>query len=196
MLDKAVDGGGALFTANTEYKAWYLQDQGLTSQNAALLLAAAGLEIMVPKFTFNIARSEEVLTVREKLIEEREKYLISVIKLTNEAFERLSIGVYQDTVDWALNEAFLKIKPKAIEFENSIAKLDRGLLQRIGYNLISEGIPAIGSALVTKGIKDATKTSVVKILEVLSKNLVKSIEERKVPEVVYGYKINQHIKKL
>ncbi|WP_321777476.1 hypothetical protein [Sulfurimonas sp.] len=193
ILDSAMNNEGVLFTTNVEHKALYLQNQGITTENAALLLAAAGLEITVPNITFDIARSEEIITIREKLIEEREKYLISVIQLTNETFDRLTSGVYNDTVDWALNEAFLKIKPKAIEFEQSMAKLNRNLLKRVGYNFISEGIPHIGSALVNKGFKEAAKVSTVKILEVLSKNLVKSIEERKMPEVVYGYKINKQL---
>jgi len=193
LLDHAKNDEGVLFTTDKDQKAIYLHSQGLTSKNAALLLAAAGLEITVPSFTFDIARSEEVVNIRTKLVEERKRYLISVIKLTNEAFDRLSSGVYEDTVDWALNEAFLKIKPKAIEFESAISKLDRSLLQRIGYNLISEGIPSIGSVLVSKGFKEAATMSLVKLLEVLCKNLAKSMEERKVPEVVYGYKVNQRI---
>jgi len=195
FLDWAKNGEGVLFTPDLNYKATYLQSSGLTSKNASLLLAAAGLEITVPNFTFDIARSEEVMLVREKLEEEKNKYLASVIKLTDEAFDRIGAGVYEDTVEWALNEAFLKIKPKAVQFESAMSRLDQNILRRIGFNLISDGIPAIGSALVDKGFKEATKVSMVKVLEVLSKNLVKSIEERKKPEVVYGYKVNRHIKK-
>ena len=196
FMDAAINDQGVLFTPDLHHKAAYLQSSGVTSKNAALLLAAAGLEITVPNFTFNIARSEEVMQVREKLEEEKSRYLSSVIKLTDEAFDRIGAGVYEDTVDWALNESFLKIKPKAVQFENAMSKLDQNILRRIGFNLISDGIPAIGSALVDKGFKEATKVSMVKVLEVLCKNLVKSMEERKIPEVVYGYKVNQHIKKL
>lgn len=196
FMDMAKNDEGVLFTPDVHYKAAYLQSSGLTSKNASLLLAAAGLEITVPNFTFDIARSEEVMLVREKLVEEKSRYISSVIKLTDEAFDRIGAGVYEDTVDWALNEAFLKIKPKAVQFEIAMSKLDQNILRRIGFNLISDGIPAIGSALVNKGFKEAAKVSMVKTLEVLCNNLVKRVQERKTPEVVYGYKVNQHLEKL
>ncbi|MBC2715392.1 MAG: hypothetical protein HF978_08795 [Desulfobacteraceae bacterium] len=191
FMDLTVNNEGILFTPHSGWKAHALKSQGLTSENAALLLAAAGLEITVPSFTFDIARSEEVMIVRNKLAEEREKYLASIITLTDEAYDRIASGLYKDTVDWALNEAFLKIKPKAMKFEVAMSKLDRNILERIRYNFISDGIPAIGSALVDKGFKEAAKVSMVKLLEILSKNLVRSFEERESPEVVYGYKVNQ-----
>ena len=81
-----------------------------------------------------------------------------------------------------------------MEFDRAMSKLDRNILKRIKYNLISEGIPAIGSALVEKGFREASNVSMVKLLEILNNILIKRFEERKAPEVVYGYEVNEHIR--
>ena len=91
-MDRAKNNEVILLTPNYRWKVEALLHQGITSENTALLLATADLEITVPGFTFDIAGSEEVIIVRKKL-EEREKYLSSIITLTNETFDRISTSV-------------------------------------------------------------------------------------------------------
>jgi hypothetical protein len=195
ILDYVKDKNkGVLFTAATYLKAYAIKEQGLTSENCILILAAAGLDITIPGFTLDIARSEEVVNIKEQLTDERMEYIHSITKMADETFDRLHSGVYKDTVDWALNEAYIKIKPKAEKFSKSIQKLDGNILRRASFAVLEDGIPAIGSSIVAKGFSDIPKQSIEIVLKILCKNLSKSIEERKVPEVVYGYKIARQLK--
>lgn len=195
IIDHAKNDEGILFTPNLNFKAGLLRSQSLSAKNAVLLLAAAGLEITVPNLTIDIARSEEIVEIREKLVEEKANYLISVTGMADETFDRLASGFYQDTVDWALNEALFKISPKALEYEIAIKKLDRNLLQRVGINFFKDGVPAIGSTIIDKGLKEGAKKSISVLLEVLCKNLALQMEERKYPEAVYGIKVSKELSK-
>jgi hypothetical protein len=195
LLDMAKNGEGILFTADTDLKASLLQGQGLTAQNAILLLAAAGLEISVPNLSLDIARSEEIATVREKLEEERTRYVIRVTELADQAFERLSNGQYKETAAWAIDQAAFKIAPVARQYELAIRKLDRSLLDRIGLNFFKEGLPAIGSTLSEKGVAAARGKAIRVVLEVMCNNLALTIEERKRPEGVYGVKLAHSLSK-
>ena len=143
------------FSPNKYRKGNIIKSQGITMQNSVLLLAASGLEITVPNFTFDIARSDEISSLRLKLDEERQLYLEAIAKMADETYQRITAGVYKDTIEWALSEAFIKIRPKAQAFERAVRKLDTKLLKRMALNFIVEGIPNIGSVTMSKGFKEA-----------------------------------------
>ncbi len=185
--------GPILFSPSNKIKALNFQEHGLIAKNAVLLLAAAGLELSIPKFTFDTSKLSELNKIKTKLGEERNSYIISITKIADEAFDRLSSGVYEDTADWALNEAYLKLNPIIRKFEKAMSNLDKSLLNRISFGIVKEGVPKIGSSLYKDGFKGATQEAISLALKILSSNLVKSIEERKCPEAVYGYKLNEII---
>jgi hypothetical protein len=192
-IDRTINQEASFFSASKSRKRHAMLCGGLSSQTAVLLLAAAGLDITVPGFTIDLARTEEVAHVREKLTEERARYRIALTRMADEAMARLSAKVYRDTVDWALNEANLKIRPKAEEFHLAMSRLNRPLLQRMGADFLTDGLPAVGSSLLSDGASSATKKFIEILLTVLCKNLSRSIEERRVPEVVYGYKVRSEL---
>lgn len=195
ILDVALYGEpNVYFSPIKPVKALVMSRQGITMQNAVLLLAAAGLEITLPNFRFDITRAEEILSAREKLTEERSDYLVAIAKVANEAYERLTKGAYKDAVDWARSEAFVRLKPKTIQLERAMAKLDRGLLQRISFDLFKDGLPAIGSALAAKGLVEAGSKAVEVVLAALCGNLVKNVEMRKHPEAVYAFKLKRALR--
>lgn len=193
IIDSAKDGRGPYFSASKTLKAGVLRSTGITMENSVLLLAAAGLQITIPSLTFDVARSEEVTKLRTQLGEERNTYLEAMTRMADETYQRLKDGFYKDTVDWALNEAFLKIEPKAQAFDRAVLKLERPLLERLSMGFIKEGIPRIGGTLVDSGIKAAAKASIEEVLRTLATNLARHIEERRVPEVVYGYKVSRSL---
>lgn len=127
---------GAYFTPVRKFKKKVLSVQSVTSYNSILLLAAAGLELQLHAVSFDVSRSEEIEQIRSKLDSERQDYVHAITNTANEAFDRLKSKVYHDTVDWAINEAALKIEPKIREFEKAIGGLDRKLLERISMRFL------------------------------------------------------------
>ena len=57
----------------------------------------------------------------------------------------------------------------------------------------TEGIPVIGKELVSNGGGSALKALAEEIIKALSVNLARSIEERKIPETTYAYKLSKTI---
>ena len=98
-------------------------------------------------------------------------------------------------MNWAFNESLLKIRPRIEEFETAVRGLDKKLLKRIGIDFVQEGIPSIGNALLEKGIKEGGRAFISSILKTLCTNLFRTIEERKYPDVVYGYKLSKFLNK-
>ena len=184
---------GSYFTPVRAFKRRMLSVQGVTAYNSVLLLAAAGLELQLPALTFDVTRSEEIEAVREKLTNERVEYVDAVTRMADEAYERLESGSYEDTVDWALDSAFLKIGPKVHGFEKAMRSADRKLLERLGVSFVSEEIPAIGNAFLERSLKEGGRQIIVSVLKTLCSNLFRSMEERKYPEVLYGYKVARHL---
>jgi len=180
---------GSYFTPVRQFKRRVLSVQGVTAYNSILLLAASGLELQIPGITFDVSRSEEIEKVRSKLETERKSYVLAINRLADEAFGRLKSETYQDTVNWAINEALLKIQPRIDEFEKSVRRLDKKLLKRIGIDFVREGIPSIGNALLEKGVKEGGIAFIASILKTLCTNLFRTMEERKYPDVVYGYNL-------
>lgn len=193
FLDIAQNDHAPFFSASKHNKRMVLAATGLQVENAILVLAAAGLNLQIPNLTLNLARSSEIQEVRARLVEERADYRRAMAKMADEAYDRLVDEIYGDTIDWALNEAQVKLRPKIEEFEKAMRKLDRALLERIGLSFFKEGIPAIGSSLVTEGLLGAGKKFVEVMLQVLCTNLAKHVEERQVPDVVYGFKLKREI---
>jgi len=186
---------GSYFTPVKQFKKKVLSVQGVTAYNSILLLAASGLELQIPGIKFDLSRSEEIEEIRTKLETERKSYALTINKIADEAFDRLKSESYQDTVNWAINEALLKIQPRIAEFENAVHGLDKKLLQRIGIDFVKEGIPSIGNAFLEKGVKEGGRAFIASILKTLCTNLFRRIEERKYPDVVYGYKLSKYLKK-
>ena len=185
---------GSYFTPVRVFKKKVLSVQGVTAYNAILLLAASGLEMQIPGIKFDLSRSEEIEKIRMKLDAERKSYVHAMNLMADESYDRLKSNSYQDTVNWAINETLLKIRPRVVEFEKAIRGLDKKLLQRVGIDFVKEGIPSIGNALIEKGIKEGGKAFITATLKVLCSNLFQCIEERKYPDVVYGYKLSKMFK--
>lgn len=194
VMDMAANGEGVLFTTEAWRKASVLERQGITMKNSLLILAAAGLQVSVPNLSFDVACSDEVSIVRENLSEERQSYLATITRMADESFDRLTSGVYVDTVDWALNEAILKVQPKALEFENAMKKLDQHLLKRLGVHFVRDAIPSIGSVMARDGLAAGASQALEEVLKVLCVNLARNMEERRSPEVVYGYNVKKRLK--
>lgn len=186
---------GSYFSPVRQFKKKVLSVQGITAYNSILLLAASGLELHIPGVKFDLSRSEEIETVRTKLESERKAYVHTINRIADEAFDRLKSESYKDTVNWAISEALLKIQPRIDEFENAIRCLDKKLLQRIGIDFVKEGIPSIGNALLEKGVKEGGKAFIAATLRALCSNLFRKMEERKYPDVVYGYKLARFLEK-
>lgn len=185
---------GAYFTPVKQFKRRVLSVQGVTAYNSVLLLAAAGLELQLPALSFDVTRSEEIEKVRAKLEEERLDYVHAITGMADETYDRLRAESYQDTVNWAVDNALLKIQPRMREFEKAIRGLDRKLLQRLGVTFVQKEIPAIGNALLEGGVREVGRQFVASILKVLCTNLFKSMEERKYPDVLYGYKVAKYLR--
>lgn len=187
----SIPSGAVLFSPSDNIKKYNLMNQGLKSENSILLLAAAGMRMFLPNFTFDTTRLEELCKIKKKLRDERDEYLFAIAKIADESFERISNGTYEDTTEWALNEAFMKIKSSAEKIEVSFRKIDRNLLKKIGYDLFVEGVPCIVSSLEEKGVNAAASEVMVTLLKTLSSNLAKNLEGRKYPEAIYGYKLKK-----
>lgn len=178
-----------IFSPESTLKRRILQQKPVDASLAVLVLASAGLEITLPNLHFDHSKTDELVTIKDSLVEECQEYRSAIIELADESFDRLVGRAYGDVVEWAENEAMFKILPKAQKLQQAIAKSDRKLLERIKYGFFQEGVPAIGSALLDGGFHEATKEVIKTTLKVLSSNLFLRIEERKAPEVVYGIKV-------
>lgn len=173
-----------------------LEQQGLNATTALLTLAAAGIDIALPNVSFSCNRVEEIHEIRSKLEDERITYLRAVSELADQAFDRLKSGDFRDIYDWARNEAFLKILPKARYLQSQLNKLDRSLLQRAGVQFWREGMPAIGKAVIDSGKQGAIRAVAEEAIRVLSGTLARRIEERQIPEASYAFKLSAELSKL
>jgi hypothetical protein len=186
---------GSYFTPVRAFKKQVMTVQGVTAYNSVLLLAAAGLELQLPKVTFDVSRSQEVEQVRDRLEAERKAYVRAVNRLADGAYDRLKSSDYSDAVRWAIDQALLKIQPAVDDFEAAMRGLDRRLIKRIGVDFVRDGIPTIASVTAEKGLREGGAAAVIQLLKVLCGNLFKSMEERKYPEAVYGYKLARELRK-
>jgi hypothetical protein len=173
-----------------------LEQQGLSPTTALLTLAAAGVDIALPNATFLRERPEEVRKIRERIEEERQTYLIAVAGMADEAYERLDARDYASVYEWAWNEASLKILPKAMLLQLRLSKLDRTLLQRAGVQFWKEGVPAIGKAFVDLGGRAALRALAEETIRVLAGTLAKNIEQRRIPEACYAFRLSSELAKL
>ncbi len=170
-----------------------LEQQGLNATTAILILAAAGIEVILPNVSLNRNAKPEIHEIKEKLAEERNNYLVAVTKMADESFSRLKSGDLKDIYDWAKTEATLKIQPKARLLQNNLKKLNSPLLHRAGVSFWQDSVPAIGQALVNDGAKGATKTAAIELIKLLSTTLAKRIEERQIPEAAYSFKLSKEL---
>jgi len=170
-----------------------LEQQGLNATTALLLLAACGVEIALPNVSFNRESQEEIARIRDQLHEERLQYIEAISQLSDQSFDRIKSGDFNDIYLWARNESVLKILPKARYLQNKLTKLDKPLLERAGVMFWKEGIPTIGKALCDDGGKTALKVLAEEALKTLATTLSKSIEERRIPEASYILKLSREL---
>lgn len=187
--------GYTIFSPESRLKRQVLQQKPADASLAILVLAAAGLEVTLPNLHFDHTRTDELVKIKNSLTDECQEYRNAIIEIADESYDRLVARAYGDIVEWAENEAMFKILPKAQKLQQAIRKADRKLLARIRYGFFQEGIPAIGSALLDGGFREATKEAIKAMLKVLSSNLFLRTEERKAPEVVYGIKVGHALPK-
>jgi len=169
------------------------KQQGLNATTAMLVLAAAGIEICLPNTSYDRKAEDEIFLIKEKLEEERQEYLESIAMMADESLHRIKSNDLKDIYDWAQNEAALKIKPKAQLLERKLKKLDKSLIKRAGISFWKEGVPVIGKELVSNGGGAAIKVLAEEVIKTLSTNLARSIEERKIPEATYVYKLSKSL---
>jgi len=195
-LVKAVhDPKGIYFTPSQRRRQFFLQKRGLDADTAILILAASGLEIALPNIFPDITASDELAQIRNTLEEERTKYVTAMTRLADESFDRLVNGVYQDTFSWGASEATFKIQPLVTELEKSISKLDKKLIKRSDIQFFKDGVPAIGSTLFEKGIKEAGLKACSEILKVFCTGVSEKIEYQRNPIASYILKVKKLIKK-
>lgn len=180
-----------LFSNNDAMCQRLLREQGLTAQTAVLLLAAAGIELVLPSAILEHCPWDDIQAAKEKLAEERRAYISAVARLADQAFDRLKSREYSDTVSWARNEAFFKIAPAAADLEDSLRKLNRKLLSRLKVGFLKEGVPAIGRALIEGGVKGGMRAAAAETLRLLGTSLSERIEGHRVPEAHYAIRLSK-----
>lgn len=166
-----------------------MEQKGLRSSTAVLILAAAGIEIALPNVCFENTEADEFNEIKEILSEERTAYLTAITSMADEAYGRLVGEEFDDIYEWAANEARFKIVPSVVHLEKKTSMLNRSLLRRAKLCFWQEGVPAIGAALSED--KSITKTLAVTMISLLSSSLAKSIEERQAPEATYILKASK-----
>jgi hypothetical protein len=183
--------GEFIYTKKEWIKDAHLIKMGVSARTSILLLAAAGLEFTLPKFSLGEPNADEVSDLKQKLHEEREAYLRAVSKLANESFDRINSGAYRDAVEWARNESEFHINPKVAELELALSKQNKTILKRLAINFIRDGIPSVGKALMADGIGSASKILAEESLKLASNSLATSIEHRRAPEASYCVKLRE-----
>jgi hypothetical protein len=183
--------GQTIFSPQGWVRDFAMSKSGLVASTAILALAAAGIDLIVPNVQIARLKQEELSRIREKLDEERQDYLQAISKLADEGFSRLSSQVYGDTISWARNESVFKLLPAAEKLKQSLFKLDQPLVKRVGARFLTDGVPAIGQALVERGIRGASAATAEEILKAFSSSWAKKIEERKLPQVSYCIKVSR-----
>ena len=167
-----------------------LEQQGLNATTALLTLAVAGVDIVFPNVSFSRKSADEIREIRTKLEEERVNYIAAVSGIADQALGRLSSGDFKDIYSWARTEATLKILPKARHLEMQLKKLDHSLLKRASFQFWKDGVPAIGKAFVNSGKDAALRAVAEELIRVMAGTLAKRIEERKIPEAAYIFKLS------
>ena len=184
-----------LLSQEEEIKTEFLSTNRKNAKTAILALAAAGVEIGLPRIKLHIERREEFLTAKSKLEEERLEYIAAITKYANEAYERLMQSPDIDTIMWAQDQAQLKIYPKVIELELAMKKLNKSILDRLKMAFIGEGVPALGSTLSSLDTPYQKSVVLHKMLDILSKELARERQERAYPEACYQVKLSKELKK-
>ena len=183
--------GEFVYTKQEWIKDAHMIKMGISARTSILLLAAAGLEFALPKFSLGVPNADEVVDLKQKLREEREAYLGAVAKLASESFDRINSGAYRDAVEWARNESEFHINPKIVELERALLKQNKTILKRLSVDFIRDGIPAVGQALMADGIGAASRLLAEESLKLASNSLAKSIEHRRAPEASYCVKLRE-----
>ncbi len=166
-----------------------LLDNGITANSALLVLAAAGLDIMLPNAAVNLRSAEEIEEIKSSLATERAAYLQAIADLAKGSFEQLQGASFAELLLWAENHVALEIAPKARSYEVAVSKYKPSLLRRAGYSFWTNGVPAIGAAYLGGGLLPSLSVASVQTLQAVVSSI--SGEERSldVPEVSYAMKI-------
>ena len=191
MVDLARHDAVALFSPDFRVNRLYMGERAsFEASQAALALACAGLEIWMPKFSFNVCNVDEVYKAREKLEEERQAYKLAIQKLSGECYERLLAGYYEDAVDWALDHAQIHIRPVADEYTAAMSKLNGNFLSRLEYQFLNDEQGSLSQTYIEKGIATTGRDAMVRLLKSIFKNWSLAAEERKGALAVYGFKLS------
>lgn len=172
----------------------HLRDNGLNAQTAILCLAAVGLEVMLPNVAFDLVADDEIERIKDKLKEERHKYLEASANLAQQAYEGLKSGDCNDVMRWAESEAAFSLAPKARLIEERVSSLATRQLRRAGYSFWKDGVPAIGAAYVGGGLVPAGAVAGKVTLRTLVETISLSRSEKLLPEIAYAMRISKELR--
>jgi len=91
-----------------------LEQKGLRSSTAILVLAAAGIEIALPNICFENTDADEFKKIKEILAEERNAYLRAITSMADEAYDRLIGENFNEIYEW-----FASRKKRASSIDHS-----------------------------------------------------------------------------
>jgi len=157
-----------LFSKRDSFNSIFMSNRGHDAETSILLLAAAGIEIILP----NIPLDSSTNLIKEALGEERDKYLIAITKCADEAYDRLKSNEYNDIINWARNEAVFKILPEVKRIEMSIEKISDRKSSRIYSELLKEVPIVIGQSIINPS--EIAKNITERILPIFSSELAKN----------------------
>lgn len=148
----------------------------LTPNNVLGMLATAGVVHTVP--SISCLDWETVLSLREKLVEERTVYVTSLRKYLGDCVDGLKSQEFKEVFSWAEWHTSQHLQMQVEEIENQTKKLDRKLLDRVRIGAV-DGIPSIMSALKEKSLAAAGAEAGSQLLRILCTSLTRTWEERK-----------------
>lgn len=152
-------------------------DDSMNNDNVLLILAMSGIQIYMPYIYCD--NLDKVLEVKEKLGEEREKYLNTMRSFICDCKEKINSGTYSDIYAYAESVTNNKIKQAVIEIEIAAKKLNKELSENM-LKRAAQSVPTIATSLMDSE-KKLTNTVVTELLKVLCTSLFekKSIQQLK-----------------
>jgi hypothetical protein len=121
-------------------------------RSAVLMLAAAGIEIVLPSVIVRELNGELLAEVRDKLAAERMEYLAAVAELGGASATKIAKKEYSEILDWATDLIERKVWPKAVKFNRAMRMQDKAFLERLQYTPMLKRLPVIGAKALTGDI--------------------------------------------
>ena len=187
------NGGDMLMSTDHELKLEFLGKNPKSSRTAVLALAAAGIEIGLPRVRLDISRREEYLRVKETLEEERLAYLIAISQYADEALDRLRANPNLETIIWAQDQAERKILPRVVELELALKRQSKSRLERLKAAFIETVIPAVGSTLSNLDTPYQKAVILDKLLQIFSTELAQQRILKRFPEASYQVGLSRRL---